>query len=973
METPPEIKNSDLRSKASDVIVDRTTMRKSLSVLTSVGADLSVALDRCNEENEALRELVLALPPEIVEAAKAGTDFPDYAALRAQVEQAEAERAAIELMLSEREHKVHDLEIQAADLGEAETKAETEAETLSGQVNHLQADLEAAVSEKNQVLEQLDAREAKLVEINSRLDSLNEQLREIVADETLEPEQITEDDVEDTRSAEPVSDEAEAPAELAGVTVLAATVSEAVSRCQEKVVELENASAQIEATQTDVATLQTQLDATLLEKEQIQLQLDEREAELDALNSQFDSFEQQLRAVLPEDAFVVEDEAEEPAAEEGEVEEIITEGDGEEMDEVEPSPPSKTTAVAAGLAAALAANQKSIDELEAGLQEKDAAVADLQAQLDDLLLEKSAVKTQLDEREAELGDLDEAKQQIADQSDQLQALTARTAELEGNLQEKEAGEVDLQSQLDSALSEKAQLEAELDEREAELNDLGNQIDSFQEELQAILPEDAFPAEDEVGEEAETAAPSRTAVLATGTTAALAANQKRSSELAEASAQVTSLSEQLDSLTIELALLQDSIQEKDAAMADLQAQLDGYTAEKTELETQLADQKAGAEAALQEKQDAIAELQSQLDSAVEEKAELQAQLGEQSAELDKLNAEIDSLEESLQTIIPEDALAEAEDSDLPKTVLLSTGIAAALASNKKQSDELNEATTQLASLQEQLDGLTAEKVGTEESLAECTGDVERLTAELTEFQTKAIESEPYERAASVAASLADLPPVKTSAASAALVAGLDPLFTGKLQQLTLVQNIGTKRQQLLYNAGVGTFWELAHVPDQELAAILQLSDTQAEQFDFTAIRFSADQLARETDTVGHIWEGRRVDDFDAISGIGDKFEQRLYEAGICTFEHLANATEEQLAEIVRAPKMQHPDFGEWIAEAAVLAEASEVDVELLRAAEIVEIEITIDDEIVSVEVEPVATIIEIDVEDDENSEDDDIKS
>jgi predicted flap endonuclease-1-like 5' DNA nuclease len=57
-------------------------------------------------------------------------------------------------------------------------------------------------------------------------------------------------------------------------------------------------------------------------------------------------------------------------------------------------------------------------------------------------------------------------------------------------------------------------------------------------------------------------------------------------------------------------------------------------------------------------------------------------------------------------------------------------------------------------------------------------------------------------------------------------------------------------------------------------------------------------------------------------MGDAYERRLYAAGVRTFEALAQLDEEQLAAIVRAPKMRPPDFGLWIAEARRLAQGEQ---------------------------------------------------
>jgi len=110
-------------------------------------------------------------------------------------------------------------------------------------------------------------------------------------------------------------------------------------------------------------------------------------------------------------------------------------------------------------------------------------------------------------------------------------------------------------------------------------------------------------------------------------------------------------------------------------------------------------------------------------------------------------------------------------------------------------------------------------------------------------------------------------------------------------------------------------DLASLSDDELRGILKLTPTQSERVNLEEIRARALTLARETDSVGQIWEGHRVDDFEPMPGIGKVYEERLYEVGISTFEQLAGTTPEQLAEICHAPEMSAPDYGAWIAYAA----------------------------------------------------------
>ena len=68
------------------------------------------------------------------------------------------------------------------------------------------------------------------------------------------------------------------------------------------------------------------------------------------------------------------------------------------------------------------------------------------------------------------------------------------------------------------------------------------------------------------------------------------------------------------------------------------------------------------------------------------------------------------------------------------------------------------------------------------------------------------------------------------------------------------------------------------------------------------------------------DGTSPDDFDGLPEIGEVYERRLYEAGICTYEAMAAATPEQLAAICKAPPMRTPNYAAWIATAADLSAA-----------------------------------------------------
>jgi predicted flap endonuclease-1-like 5' DNA nuclease len=133
-----------------------------------------------------------------------------------------------------------------------------------------------------------------------------------------------------------------------------------------------------------------------------------------------------------------------------------------------------------------------------------------------------------------------------------------------------------------------------------------------------------------------------------------------------------------------------------------------------------------------------------------------------------------------------------------------------------------------------------------------------------------------------------------------------------QDLEAVEGIGRIYEQRLYAVGIGTYWELGMIPDDELYSVLEVQEFQ--DVDLTAIKRDAMLLAAQTNSMGHIWDGSEPDDFDILEGIGPVFERRLYAAGICTYAALAATSEAELAEICQAPAFNRPNYGRWIAQA-----------------------------------------------------------
>lgn len=65
-----------------------------------------------------------------------------------------------------------------------------------------------------------------------------------------------------------------------------------------------------------------------------------------------------------------------------------------------------------------------------------------------------------------------------------------------------------------------------------------------------------------------------------------------------------------------------------------------------------------------------------------------------------------------------------------------------------------------------------------------------------------------------------------------------------------------------------------------------------------------------------------DRLQKVKGIGDVYARELNEAGIYTFEDLANSTPQQILDIVKPEKWQDVEPQEWIEEAKSFAKAKE---------------------------------------------------
>ena len=198
-------------------------------------------------------------------------------------------------------------------------------------------------------------------------------------------------------------------------------------------------------------------------------------------------------------------------------------------------------------------------------------------------------------------------------------------------------------------------------------------------------------------------------------------------------------------------------------------------------------------------------------------------------------------------------------------------------------------------------------------------VSSLDEELTRTSTELEAVKPYRESLSIADQLAGMPTSKRNAATAAIVAGVQPRFSPKVELLSDVRGIGPAFQQRLYKSGVGTYWEVASMSNDELRESMQVQKLQEERLDYDSLRASAYELAQGADTVGVLWEGTKVDDFEVLPGVGSAFERQLYAAGIYTWEQLVEQGADGLSQIIQAPDFRTPDFAAMVAAASQLLE------------------------------------------------------
>lgn len=961
MQTLPKPKTHDSEAgSVSDILAkanpaEMPAMRASLSFLTSAGAELATALARRNQQYDELLSIVSVLPPEWVEAAKTGSPLPEFGPLRAELALAKDESIDLRGQIAERDQQLKGLHDQISQL---QTELLVLPETRARQVEELQAESDTIALARAKAEDDLKASEAELNDIEARLASLRDEIMAAL------PEQ---EPAAAASAEEPSADPRQRRAMRLGALAAAATALidhdrqnaeqveaanaqiasmreefEVVSAhrmgleadLQEKLQTLEDQQTQLEHLQSQAETLnaqieqlteqttqlQAELDGELAAKAQVEEQLQASLGELAELNQQIDSVGQQLRAVLPEDVMAELT----PAEPELQVEDLVAEGgDGVPDGDV----PTRSAApqmlglgaVAAGVAAAVDLSNQKTGEADLASQQLAAALAtnaDLEQQLGERDSLLSALQGQIDDAVIRL-------QEIVPVEDLPQAETPEAAAepAEGEPTEDEAAE-----------GEAVEAEAEGDGRAA--GAVG---------LTALVTGVAAV----VGRNKSSLAELETKIdeLSQAKASLEASLEGKDGELTGYNDYALNLQGQVNELSSQVTSLEAALAVKEQAEAETQAQIDALNGQIETLETQIAD------------------LQAQLDASNAAQAELEQALQATQEQLAAAQAELAQINEESQRVLGEGAA---------RLGVVGAG-AAAVAAIRNKEEELDAANQQMAALQAQLDENNAAKVALDEQVSQNNADVEALNAqiaalqadrdgialekdelaatlqsredELTDLQGQlealqaqvaavaeersalethvaqieealgGIESQRsaglnLAAAAELSEALANLPAIKTQAASAAIVAGVKPVLSPRIQALNDVAGIGSAYQQRLYGAGVGTYWELSSLTDAGLETVLQIPELQRARIDFEETRADAYQWAQKTDTIGLLWDGDHVDDFEALPGVGKTFEKRLYEAGITTYEQLLDCEVERLAEIIKPPPMREVNYEDW---------------------------------------------------------------
>lgn len=575
--------------------------------------------------------------------------------------------------------------------------------------------------------------------------------------------------------------------------------------------------------------------------------------------------------------------------------------------------------------AKLAALQKDFDKLNASnvkLSEDHAKVSvelgTVGKSAKALETEKAAIAADLDKRKNELETVLRVKQ-IADK--ELEAAKHKLNTMQSDMDALRQGRATAESKLET--SEKAYrdtlalLEAKRNEEVA----LAAEV--------AKLTQNAAAVEKATAEQA-----AKNGALQADLDASAQAKAERDAALKARDGELAEKNTQLELLMTQLSAVES---ERNAARATLQSRETELAQIKTLNQTVLGQmdaieaEKAAGHVALQAREKLILEIKTQHESLRNQLSALEAEKAAfqttDKKELVELNAAHARLNESL--ALANSARTEAEVKLRANELELSETIV-----------QLDRVRTESAGdafrAKENIDRAVSEKAAAESTARELEAALKQARAELQELRARldspvVAAAAPVSDTVPVPALIPAIPETLKEAPTGAVTPALSgriirdrqdetPHSSNSPQHLSDVKGIGSGFETKLYAAGIGSYWDLSRLSNDEMTRILELNEGLRKRFKFDAVRADALRLAEESHAKGRTWTRSKPDDLEPLKGLGHTFEKRLYDAGICTYTALALLTPDELHDICRPPAhFKKPDYAVWIEQAKTLAQ------------------------------------------------------
>jgi chromosome segregation ATPase len=541
-------------------------------------------------------------------------------------------------------------------------------------------------------------------------------------------------------------------------------------------------------------------------------------------------------------------------------------------------------------------------DAKAGGADKDKELADLKAQL-------AASKSDADKAKAvaaaELAALAAggaaAAATIKSKDTKITELEARVKALDGDLvaRNKDLGDYKLRfekadTDLKASVSTKDKELADWKARYAKLEtDWKTGASGKDKELADLKAQLAATKSD--ADKAKTVAAAELAALTAGGVAAAATIKSRDTKIVELETRIKELGDyktRFEKADTDLKASFTSVSSKDKDLADLRARL--------------------------------AKFEADLKVANDAKGKAEGDLGACNRERDDLRKRV--------TIVQDEA-NKAKTVAAAELAALTAGAATAAATIKGRDTRIVELEKRLAASEADLSAARgkdkaladaqAEIASLRASNAKSVADWEaRLVARDTEWKTQLEASST--QLADTRLKLVDAEKARDTITTAASKLGIKAVVSSCPQHLSDIHGIGTVFEGRLFAHGIGTFFEVAHLTNDDLTRMLEITGDMFKSVNFDGIRMDAMKLAEETKTVGRTWSGEEPDDLEPIDGIGHVFEKRLYDAGICTYEALINTPEAKIMDIISQGKkmVTPPNIPYWMAQTKKLLEAKQ---------------------------------------------------